>query len=105
MFSSFFGQYRQYKAFRDFDWVQKQTKKYFEMPVQQVKAEYEEITNMAKHAQQIGQYVQEIYKGHEIIQTEKNKAISQGVKSLTSIQKSRTALDTLTQQLLEAAKR
>ena len=105
MFSSFFRQYRQYKAFSDIGWVNAQTKRYFEMPVQQVKAEHEKITNMAKHAQEIGQYVQEIYKGHEIIQTEKNRAVAQGVKSFTNIQKSRTVLDTLTQQLLEAAKR
>ena len=74
------------------------------MPVDQVKAEAEKVSQLAKDAEKIGQYVQQIYKGYEVIQIEKDKANAQGVKSLTSVQKSRDQLDSLTQQLLEAAK-
>lgn len=104
MFRSFFGGLRQYKALGNIQWVHSQTERYFQMPVDQVKAEAEKVSQLAKDAEKIGQYVQQIYKGYEVIQIEKDKANAQGVKSLTSVQKSRAQLDSLTQQLLEAAK-
>jgi predicted ribosome quality control (RQC) complex YloA/Tae2 family protein len=104
MFDFFFKPYRQYQALKDFNWIEKTTKRKMSQPLEQLQQEHQQTAKAAKEAQAKGKLIGDMYHHLAEIEASENYANEQGINAYRKLNDSRRRLRSLKDKLIEASR-
>lgn len=104
MFDFLFGTTCRIRNLKSISQIEKSTKAYMKMPLEQLEHEHRFFTDAAKDAEKKSKLIGEIYQAQSTIEAAKITANSTGVTALNQVQQHRLKYQSLKSKLLDAAK-
>lgn len=103
MFDWILKPYRKQKTLENIKWIERQTEQYFRMDMNEMKAQHQQISALAKEAATRGKLAGEIYQGIAAIENAKIDANTQGIRALETTQVKRSGYRSMRGKLLKGS--